>query len=79
MRIIVRGFADKKVQFEDELNLSLEDLDELIPDLAKKHGKAMAAHKLHMIEIEFPDEPEEERYFRFGSDPSGMLMPIRIL
>lgn len=54
-------------------------LETLLPKLAAKHAKAMVAHELHMIEIEFLDEPNPlERFFRFGTDPSGMVIPIAV-
>ena len=32
----------------------------------------------HMIEFEFPDLPEAERFFRMGTDPSMMTLPIAL-
>jgi hypothetical protein len=29
-----------------------------------------------MVEIEFPDDPIEERFFRIGTDTRGMAGPI---
>jgi hypothetical protein len=39
----------------------------------------MAAGTLDMIELEFLDEPNQlERYYRFGVNPDGMVMPIEV-
>jgi hypothetical protein len=77
LRVAIRGFVGKKVLFEDRVDVDSDDLDELLPALATKHGAAMAQHRLHMIEIEFLDEPDPlQRFFRIGTDPSGMVLPM---
>lgn len=79
MAIAIRGYAGGKVQFKELALLEDDHLEEVIRHLALKHCAALAAHKLHMIEIEFLDEPnQDERFFRFGTDPSGMVMPIEL-
>lgn len=79
MKLAIRGYVGGKIKFEDRIDCSPAELDKLLPDLARKHGDALAAHELHMIEIEFLDEPDQnQRYFRFGTDPSGMVVPIRV-
>jgi hypothetical protein len=77
-RLVIRGFAHGKLQFEDHTVVDADNFVTLISSLATKHAAAMAAHELHMIEIEFLDAPENERFCRFGTDPSGMTIPIRI-
>lgn len=77
IRLAIRGFVKREVQFEDRVEVESEDMENVLPELAAKHGEAMKAHRLHMIEIEFLDEPDEKaRFFRIGTDPSGMVMPI---
>ncbi len=79
IRIAVRGFAHGKRVFEDKAEVSDANLEKLLPALAMKHAKAMARHELHMIEIEFLDEPDpNERFFRFGTDPAGMVAPVAV-
>jgi len=78
-RIAVRGYAGKKVLFEDRVDGPDEDLENFVSQMAVSHAHSMAAHTRHMIEIEFLDEPNQnERFFRFGTDPAGMVMPVAI-
>jgi hypothetical protein len=80
IRLAIRGYTGDQVVFEDLVTLPVEDLEKLLPNLASEHAHKMAAHELHMIEIEFLDEPDaNQRFFRIGTDPSGMVMPIRVL
>ena len=74
MRIAIRGFIGGEQQFEEVVNADFVDIGEL----ARKHVERLA-HAPHMIEIEFLDEPNRaERFFRMGTDPSGMHNPIAI-
>lgn len=79
VRLAIRGFAAGKVQFEDRVEVESADLADVLPGLAEKHGQALAEHRLHMIEIEFLDEPDKNaRFFRLGTDPSMMVIPIEV-
>ena len=78
-RIAVRGFAGRKVVFEDRIDVPVEQIDAVIQEHAERHARRMAAHELHMIEIEFLDEPDvNQRFFRLGTDPSLMAQPVKI-
>lgn len=78
IRLSIRGYAGREIVFEDRADVESDDLDALLPGLALKHGKAMSQHRLHMIEIEFLDEPDPlQRFFRIGTDPTGMVWPMR--
>ena len=77
IRLAIRGIVGGKILFEDRVTLDDAQLENLLPRLAKKHAAAMAAHELHMLEFEFLDEPDPmQRFFRFGTDPAGMVIPI---
>ncbi len=77
--LIIRGFAGPVLKFQDELALEEEQIDAVIPALAVRHVRALVAHELHMIEIEFLDEPDPlQRFFRLGTDPTGMVAPAPI-
>jgi hypothetical protein len=49
MRVAIRGFADGALKFEERIEIREDELDELLPQLAIRHGKAMAKHELTMI------------------------------
>lgn len=81
IRLAIRGFGGmlRQCVFEDRLEVREEEIESLLPALAKKHGERLASHELYMIEFEFLDEPNpNERFFRFGTDPGGMVAPIAI-
>jgi hypothetical protein len=79
VRLAIRGYLGKAVQFEERLEVEQEGLGDVLPALGLKHAAAMADGKLGMIELEFLDEPDRnQRFFRIGVDPSGMVMPICI-
>jgi len=81
MRVIVRGFKRagnrRALIFQDHY-----EIDPAAPPpfekIVEQHA-AMLRDGPHMIEFEFPDVPETEgRYFRMGTDPSMMVLPIQV-
>jgi hypothetical protein len=79
IRLAIRGYAAGVLQFEGLLEAGEDKLQELLPDLAQKHAEDLLEHRLHMIEIEFLDEPNPlQRFFRFGSDPRLMRRPVMV-
>jgi len=75
MRVAVRGFAKDMLIFEEILDTAQYDLT----NLARDHVQKMTAYPDHMIEVEFIDEPDNPyRFFRFGTDPSRMAIPLRL-
>lgn len=77
IKLAIRGYANARIVFEDRIEVSESDLDKVIPQYAERHARALAKFELHMIEIEFVDDPGPDRFFRFGTDPSGMVMPFK--
>lgn len=80
MKIAIRGFIGGVQQFDERLDVS-ESGDEL-EALAEKHALALLAKPggdKHMLEVEFLEEPDPlQRFFRFGTDPAGMVAPIGV-
>ena len=79
VRLAIRGYGSGALQFEERVDVDAAKLESLIPQLAAKHVEALSAHRLHMIEIEFLDEPNlNQRFYRMGTDPSGMVVPVAV-
>ena len=80
LRLAIRGYVDGARVFEDRVDVDDEDSGEL-EALPQKHMKRLEEHSQSwsgrfMIEIEFLDAPEDQRFLRFGTDPSGMVVPV---
>jgi len=78
MNVAIRGFLNRRLQFEEHVSIDPYKEGDLIREVAEKHALSFATGALHMIEIEFLDEPNPgERFFRFGADASRLTIPIR--
>lgn len=78
MNITIRVFVDGVLDSEEHLAaVADEELGGVIDSRAAAHAD-ICSRKAAMIEFEFHDAPEHERFFRIGSDPRDMVMPIRI-
>ena len=76
MRLIFRVFVNGVNRFEEEVEGPKEFVWDMLPRLAASHV-AMLEEQPGWIEVECPDEPDPNaRYFRIGTDPSGMVLPI---
>ena len=79
MRIIVRGWGDGALIFKDSLELDNDEDEMDAMEKAREHVDLVTKYERHMLEIEFLDEPDpEQRFFRWGTDASGMVLPVRI-
>ena len=75
LRVIERGFLRGERVFETPVRWI--DAAESAA-LAEKHTRAIGNGSLDMVELEFPDCPIEDRFFRIGKNPQGMRLPIEI-
>ncbi len=69
-RLAIRGYGSGVLRFEERLDVEDGEIDTLVPELAEKHALALIEYESHMIEIEFLEDPANERFVRFGTDPS---------
>jgi len=68
INLAIRGYVEGHLQFEELVTLPDDAaVERMIPVLATQHATALADHKLHMIEIEFLDEPNPLEGFLLAS------------
>jgi hypothetical protein len=78
VRLAVRVYVNSVLKCEDLLDLEADELRALLPSLAEKHVILAGAEPV-MVELEFLDEPNvNQRFFRVGTDPTGMVRPIAL-
>lgn len=80
MRMVIRGFVGRQVIFKDHVEMADDDdMDVRLPGLVEKHTEYMKDYPKFMIEVEFLEEPDpEQRFLRFGTDPTIMVDPIEV-
>ena len=76
LRIIERGFLGPHLVFEKPA-VWIEP-GKAVADIGARHAQAMAAGDIDMVELEFPDLPPDDRYFRIGVNPAGMRLPVNL-
>lgn len=81
MRFIFRLYKNGALWRTEKHTVPEDGFEQLIEDLGYRHATELctSADAKFMIEVECLDEPDPmERFLRFGNDPSGMLIPLRI-
>lgn len=74
MKIIVRGWGDGRLLFEDPLETDGMDMS-----IAYRQVERVTAFPRNMLEIEFVEEPDPlQKFFRFGTDKDIMVNPLEI-
>ena len=78
MGLIFPVFVNGVKRFEETVEGPKEVVWDLLPGLAARHV-GMLQEQPGWIEVECPDETDPNaRYFRIGTDPSGMVLPIAL-
>jgi hypothetical protein len=77
MGLVVRGWSNGKLRFEDRLEVA-EMSEETVRAIAPQHvGLLERLSFPYMLELEFLDEPDPlQRFFRIGTDPRAMVKPM---
>jgi len=75
MKIIVRGYVRSELRFEE--SVTVDDFND-VAEAALRHVAMVSGEPEHMLEIEFPDAPDAERFARFGTDPGLMVIPLKL-
>ncbi len=78
MKVIARGYADGKTIFEESHEFPALEADDKIAELAERHIAIMSEYPLHVMELEFPDDPNPNaRFYRWGTATDRMVAPVR--
>jgi hypothetical protein len=78
-RHIIRIYDGKQLLVKEYLEAPDEDLSAAIGEFMDRQVPLLSQHPRHLIEVENLDETDpNERFFRFGTDPSKMVDPIQI-
>jgi hypothetical protein len=72
--MIERGFLGPRLVYETPVRWV--QASAALAELAERHAQAMAAGELDMVEMEFPDCPPDDRFFRIGTNAAGMVRPV---
>ena len=67
IRVHFRGYGNGMLIFEEQLEIDSDTVADVIEEVVERH--VLALPRKHMIEIEFPDDPNPaERIYRIGTD-----------
>lgn len=78
MKIAFRLYKRGKLVHYEQRDLPGDAGADLMQSIATGHMRKLLDEP-HMVEIEFVDEaPNPERFVRFGTDPRGMVEPMKI-
>jgi hypothetical protein len=77
MRVIARVYIDGAQTHEETLTITDEEqIDVQALALARRQLAAVNPEVPYMIELEFPDFAEGDRFYRVGTDKRAMVHPV---
>jgi len=77
-RITARIFVAGELLGEETLELDEDQIETLLPEIARQHAK-LVGDRPFLVELQFLDAKDaRSRYFRFGTDPAGVTMPVEV-
>jgi hypothetical protein len=78
VRLCVRVFIEGKLHSEEYVLITTRNRSSVMEEMGQQHVRTLQG-KRGMIEFEFLGETNpKQRFFRIGTDPSGMVTPLKV-
>ena len=79
IRTRIRSYAGAQLISQEYQQIDSANIDKAACKMIEKHSAMLLRYPQFLIEVEFLDEPDvNQRFFRIGNSPVGMIDPRRL-